>query len=76
MEAPQIPAGGRRFTQLTEAEMTPRQREVHQSIVSGPRKGALGPFNALLRPPTACNESASTSASRASSRHRSTRWPS
>jgi 4-carboxymuconolactone decarboxylase len=55
MEAPQIPAGGRRFTQLTEAEMTPRQREVHQGIVSGPRKGALGPFNALLRSPEAAD---------------------
>jgi 4-carboxymuconolactone decarboxylase len=43
--------GGRRFTLLTEATMTPRQREVYQGIVSGPRKGAVGPFNALLRSP-------------------------
>ncbi|HXJ80424.1 MAG TPA: carboxymuconolactone decarboxylase family protein [Candidatus Methylomirabilis sp.] len=43
--------GGRRFTLLTEATMTPRQREVYQGIVSGPRKGAAGPFNALLRSP-------------------------
>jgi len=42
---------GRRFTQLTEATMTPRQRESYQGIVSGPRKGARGPFNALLRSP-------------------------
>ena len=31
--------------------MTPRQREAYQGIVSGPRKGAAGPFNALLRSP-------------------------
>ena len=33
------------------ATMTSRQREAHQGIVSGPRKGAAGPFNALLRSP-------------------------
>src|SRR5215510_7683935 len=44
-------ADGRRFPQLTEATMTPRQREAYQGIVSGPRKGAAGPFNALLRSP-------------------------
>jgi hypothetical protein len=43
--------GGRRFTLLTEDTMTPRQREVYAGIVSGPRKGAAGPFNALLRSP-------------------------
>lgn len=42
---------GRRFTLLTEATMTSRQREAYQGIVSGPRKGAVGPFNALLRSP-------------------------
>lgn len=42
---------GRRFKLLTEATMTPRQRESYQAIVSGPRKGATGPFNALLRSP-------------------------
>ena len=42
---------GRRFKLLTEATMTPRQREAHEGIVSGPRKGAVGPFNALLRSP-------------------------
>jgi 4-carboxymuconolactone decarboxylase len=45
------PADGRRFPVLTEAAMTPRQREAYQGIVSGPRKGAAGPFNALLRSP-------------------------
>jgi 4-carboxymuconolactone decarboxylase len=44
-------ADGRRFPLLTEATMTPRQREAYQGIVSGPRKGASGPFNALLRSP-------------------------
>jgi 4-carboxymuconolactone decarboxylase len=43
--------GGRRFDLLTEAAMTPRQREAYAGIVSGPRKGAAGPFNALLRSP-------------------------
>ncbi len=43
--------GGRRFELLTEATMTPRQRETYNGIVSGPRKGAVGPFNALLRSP-------------------------
>jgi len=43
--------GGRRFSLLTEATMTPRQREAYDGIVSGPRKGAAGPFNALLRSP-------------------------
>jgi 4-carboxymuconolactone decarboxylase len=52
MTAPQSPAGdSRRFPLLTESTMTPRQRESYQKIVSGPRKGASGPFNALLRSP-------------------------
>jgi 4-carboxymuconolactone decarboxylase len=56
MQFPEIPAdGGRRFKLLTETEMTPRQREAHHGIVSGPRKGALGPFNALLRSPDAAD---------------------
>jgi 4-carboxymuconolactone decarboxylase len=48
---PENPTDGRRFPLLTEATMTPRQRESYQAIVSGPRKGASGPFNALLRSP-------------------------
>ena len=48
---PDNPTGSPRFALLTEATMTPRQRESYQSIVSGPRKGARGPFNALLRSP-------------------------
>ena len=52
MDRSEIPAeGGRRFTLLTEATMSPRQREAYDGIVSGPRKGAAGPFNALLRSP-------------------------
>jgi len=52
MDRFEIPAeGGRRFTLLTEGTMTPRQREAYHGIVSGPRKGAVGPFNALLRSP-------------------------
>jgi 4-carboxymuconolactone decarboxylase len=49
--SPEHPTDGRRFPLLTEATMTPRQRESYQAIVSGPRKGASGPFNALLRSP-------------------------
>ena len=48
---PENPTDGRRFPLLTEATMTPRQRESYQAIVSGPRQGARGPFNALLRSP-------------------------
>jgi 4-carboxymuconolactone decarboxylase len=49
--APDHPGDGRRFPLLTDATMTPRQRESYQAIVSGPRQGARGPFNALLRSP-------------------------
>ena len=45
----------RRFKELTEAEMTPRQLEAYRGIISGPRKGARGPFNALLRSPDAAD---------------------
>src|SRR5262245_46051832 len=55
MTVPDRAAGGRRFKELPEAEMTPRQREAYQGIVSGPRKGARGPFNALLRSPDAAD---------------------
>ena len=48
---PDNPTGSPRFALLTEATMTPRQRESYQGIVSGPRKGSRGPFNALLRSP-------------------------
>ena len=52
MDRSETPADdGRRFTVLNEATMTARQREAYQGIVSGPRKGAAGPFNALLRSP-------------------------
>ena len=56
MTAPATPANeDRRFPLLTDATMTPRQRESYQKIVSGPRKGASGPFNALLRCPEAAD---------------------
>jgi 4-carboxymuconolactone decarboxylase len=52
MDRSETPAeDSRRFKLLTEATMTPRQREAYDGIVSGPRKGAAGPFNALLRSP-------------------------
>lgn len=40
-----------RFKELTPSEMTDAQRKAYESIVSGPRGGARGPFNALLRSP-------------------------
>ena len=41
----------RRFRQLEESEMNEAQRAAYRGIVSGPRGGARGPFNALLRSP-------------------------
>ena len=42
---------GDRFKPLTWAEMTPAQRTMVEDLVSGPRAGAGGPFNVLLRSP-------------------------
>ena len=41
----------RRFKELSKPEMTPEQLKAYEGIVSGPRGGARGPFNALLRSP-------------------------
>lgn len=40
-----------RFPELTREQMTDTQRRAYDAIVSGPRGGARGPFNALLRSP-------------------------
>jgi len=40
-----------RFPQLTPQTMTPEQKGVADAIVSGPRGGLRGPFNAWLRSP-------------------------
>jgi 4-carboxymuconolactone decarboxylase len=40
-----------RFPQLTLDNMTPQQKQVAESIMSGPRKSLGGPFNAWLRSP-------------------------
>ena len=40
-----------RFTELTEATMTPRQREVAAAIGAGARGGLRGPFPAWLHSP-------------------------
>jgi 4-carboxymuconolactone decarboxylase len=40
-----------RFKPLSLEEMTAEQKRVAEEIVSGPRKGMRGPFNALLRSP-------------------------
>lgn len=40
-----------RLAQLSIDEMSPEQREVAEAIISGPRGGMRGPFNAWLRSP-------------------------
>lgn len=40
-----------RFRPLQEADMTEAQKKARDGIVSGPRAGMRGPFNALLRSP-------------------------
>ncbi len=40
-----------RFKELQQSDMTDAQRKAYDGIVSGPRGGARGPFNALLRSP-------------------------
>jgi 4-carboxymuconolactone decarboxylase len=42
---------GDRFKPLTWDEMTPAQRKMVEDLVAGPRSGADGPFNVLLRSP-------------------------
>jgi len=42
---------GDRFKPLTWDEMTPAQRTMVEDLVAGPRSGANGPFNVLLRSP-------------------------
>ncbi len=40
-----------RFPALSREQMTDTQQRVYDAIVAGPRGGARGPFNALLRSP-------------------------
>jgi 4-carboxymuconolactone decarboxylase len=42
---------GDRFKPLTWDEMNPAQRKMVEDLVAGPRAGANGPFNVLLRSP-------------------------
>jgi len=42
---------GGRFKPLTYREMTPEQKKMFESVISGERRGAGGPFNVLLRSP-------------------------
>jgi 4-carboxymuconolactone decarboxylase len=42
---------GERFPEIPLDKMTPAQRTVADAIMSGPRKGLRGPFNAWLRSP-------------------------
>jgi 4-carboxymuconolactone decarboxylase len=42
---------GDRFKPLTYDEMTPAQKTMIEHLVAGPRAGANGPFNVLLRSP-------------------------
>jgi len=43
--------GSTRFPELKPEQMTEAQKHVYEGIVGGPRGGARGPFNALLRSP-------------------------
>jgi 4-carboxymuconolactone decarboxylase len=45
-----------RFAPLDLDKMTPDQRTVADKMISGPRKGMKGPFNALLRHPELCDK--------------------
>ena len=45
------PRGGDRFKPLTFDEMTPAQKTMLEHLLAGPRAGANGPFNVLLRSP-------------------------
>jgi len=42
---------GNRFAPLTYQGMTPAQKKMFESLISGERRGAGGPFNVLLRSP-------------------------
>lgn len=42
---------GDRFKPLTYDEMTPAQKKMIENLLAGPRGGAEGPFNVLLRSP-------------------------
>jgi 4-carboxymuconolactone decarboxylase len=42
---------GNRFAPLTYKSMTPPQKKMFESLISGERRGAAGPFNVLLRSP-------------------------
>ncbi len=42
---------GERFPEIPLDKMTPQQRTIVDAIMSGPRKGMSGPFNAWLRSP-------------------------
>jgi len=42
---------GNRFAPLTYQSMTPPQKKMFESLISGERRGAAGPFNVLLRSP-------------------------
>jgi 4-carboxymuconolactone decarboxylase len=43
--------GPERFPALPDSAMTPSQRSVLAEVLAGPRKGAPGPFKAMLRSP-------------------------
>jgi 4-carboxymuconolactone decarboxylase len=43
-----------RYRELSAAEMTPAQKEVHDEIIAGKRGRFGGPFQVLIRAPEAC----------------------
>jgi 4-carboxymuconolactone decarboxylase len=46
-----VQLAGDRFRPLKYDEMTPEQKTMITNVVTGPRRGAAGPFNVLLRSP-------------------------
>jgi 4-carboxymuconolactone decarboxylase len=46
---------GGRFAPLTYDQMSPEQKQVFETLLTGPRRSAAGPFNILLRSPEMAN---------------------
>ena len=47
-----------RYREITEADMTPAQRRVHDQIIAGRRGRFGGPFQLLIRAPEICGHAA------------------
>jgi 4-carboxymuconolactone decarboxylase len=53
----QSPRDGVRFAPIALDDMTPDQRKIADRVISGPRQGLRGPYNALLRSPDLADRS-------------------